>query len=163
MNRLVDGNVTRIQLARRAALGLAITLDMFPHIGFAAAAFPAEEDKIIDLQRFDQTARSCAGLYGGLSASGSTPLANALMRAAQRLSSRKEDRKIIIVISDGQPAESEAVRKVVKRCELSGFEMYGLSIESNALSNFIHRTVALKNGATLPEALFDLAGKIVRN
>jgi uncharacterized protein YegL len=162
MNGIVSGNVTRIQLARRAALGLACTLDMFSHIGFAAAAFPAEEDKIIDLQKFDQTARSCAGLYGGLSATGGTPLANALMRAAQRLSTRKEDRKIIIVISDGEPNEKDAVRKVVKRCERSGFEMYGLSIENNALSNFIDRTAVLTDGAYLPEALFDLAGKIVR-
>ena len=155
--------VTGIQTARQAALGLALTIDTFTHVELAGMAFPGQSADVIDIQSFGQTARATSGRYGGLLGNGGTPLAPALQYAAQNLLARQNERKIIIVLSDGEPTNPKLVEDTIESCKRSNIELYGLALTSNALARYIEDTVYLKDAQSLPDTLFGLADRLLRH
>ena len=155
-------SVSGIEAARRAALGLALSIDGFTHVELAGMAFPGRSSEVLEIQKFGNTARSTEGRYGGLLADGGTPLAPALLFAAEQLLSRNNERKIIIVLSDGEPNKPTQTRSIIERCKLSGIELYGLALKSRALESFIEDTEYLKDANSLAGTLFSLADRILR-
>lgn len=155
--------VSRIEAARRAALGLALTIDTFANVELAGMAFPGRTADVIDIQSFGQTGRATSGRYGGLDGSGGTPLARALQYSAKQLLSRSKERKIIIVLSDGEPADKNLVEQTIESCKRSNIELYGLALASNALASYIEDTTYLKDAQSLPDTLFRLADRLLRH
>lgn len=80
--------------------------------------------------------------------------------AAQRLAVRREKRKILMVLSDGQPAcpgdwkqLQFHLKKSVRDVEKSGIEVIGIGIQSDAPKHFYSKYVLLDSVAELPNTV----------
>lgn len=76
--------------------------------------------------------------------------------AAARLAQRREERKIMIVLSDGQPACSgdfgalyADLKRTVQKIERSGITVLGIGIQSDAPKHFYSKHVILNNVSEL--------------
>jgi len=83
-----------------------------------------------------------------------------LQIAAQRLSQRKEARKIIMVLSDGNPnghgptpTLNKHLKATVADLTRSGFEVIGIGIDTDSVKQFYPKNVALKSVADLPHTV----------
>ena len=85
--------------------------------------------------------------------------------AAQRLSKRREGRKVLIVLSDGMPAAqtnnyrsagkelNSHLHKVVKEATKQGIEVIGIGIMSDAVKTFYPKYMVLDDIAKLPSTV----------
>ena len=88
--------------------------------------------------------------------------------AATRILQRKEQRKILIVLSDGQPAcpgDSESLRrhlkKTVAQVEKMGVEVLAIGILSSAPESFYTRSVVLNKLEELPNTVIGQIKKLL--
>lgn len=89
--------------------------------------------------------------------------------AAQRLMKRKEKRKILIVLSDGEPGTGDGSRGIlcsdlrnkVKLIQKSGIECIGIGIESECVKHFYPDYIVLKDVKDLPQGAMRKLAKIV--
>lgn len=79
--------------------------------------------------------------------------------AATRLSMRREERKILIVLSDGRPAAMSRagsgsldahLKSTVKDIERGGIDVLGIGIQDSSVKNFYSKSVVLNNVSDLP-------------
>jgi len=83
--------------------------------------------------------------------------------AANILAARREERKILVVLSDGQPAQQrlytyeeradrakQHLHHVVDRVEKAGIEILGIGIEADAVNEYYPKSIVLDNVAELP-------------
>ena len=89
--------------------------------------------------------------------------ADAVMWAYNQLLPRKEERKILIVLSDGAPAgcwsgsSSTNLKLVCEQIEKAGkIELYGVGICSKAVKNYYSRYKVLNNSEEINNTLFDI-------
>ncbi|MFT4302780.1 MAG: hypothetical protein QM579_13630 [Desulfovibrio sp.] len=61
-----------------------------------------------------------------INASGGTPLTAALWWVMQKMLFFREERKIILIITDGVPDNTHAARQALNITQGLGFEVYGL-------------------------------------
>lgn len=77
--------------------------------------------------------------------------------AAMRLATRKEKRKVIIVLSDGFPAgarnDAEHLRMMTTKLTKMGFDLVGIGIESDAVERFYDNHLVLQSVTELPGAV----------
>jgi cobaltochelatase CobT len=88
--------------------------------------------------------------------------------AAKRLALRGEKRKILIVLSDGQPAGegsgrvlSGDLKRVVKLLPLSGIEVIGVGIQTDAPKDFYPDWCEVRNVKDLPSVVVGEFSKIL--
>lgn len=77
--------------------------------------------------------------------------------AARRLMARREAGKIMIVLSDGEPAAAgsssdlqQHLKATVKEIEKAGVKVVGIGIDSSAVRDYYSRSIVLNNVADLP-------------
>ena len=103
-------------------------------------------------ERVERTARR----YAAIEAEGSTPLAEALWWCATALLFRQEERKVLLVITDGEPNDRNTARDVIQRYLNSGIEAIGLGIELPMIEELFPTSQIIRNVQQLPKALFRL-------
>lgn len=90
-----------------------------------------------------------------------------LLAAAERLVKRKETRKIIVFISDGQPADSYAgnapgvLKLAVDEVNRMGLELYGIGIGFKELGHFIPDYTYLPDDSPVTPVLLETVQKFV--
>ena len=79
------------------------------------------------------------------------------MVAAQRLASRKEAGKCMIVLSDGAPAcygdsraASAHLRETVQRIEKSGIKVIGIGVNSTDVTRYYPKNIVINDVSELP-------------
>lgn len=89
-----------------------------------------------------------------------------LQIAARRLMARPEQRRAMIVFSDGEPAfdgdvgaSCELLGAEVARLERLGVHVYGVGVESRAVERFYPRRVVIDSVAALPAAMAGLVAR----
>lgn len=95
----------------------------------------------------------------GADVQGCTPLAEALWPAATDLLLAKGERKILFVITDGEPDNAYAAKEMIERCANSGIEVIGLGFggaNEHVLSRLFTHYRAIGTVANLKNALFGL-------
>lgn len=77
--------------------------------------------------------------------------------AAQRLLMRREQRKVLLVFSDGYPAATGNsahlqghLKTTVKACEARGIETLGVGIMSDSVLGYYPKSVVVRNASHLP-------------
>ncbi len=99
---------------------------------------------------------------GMVDAIGNTPLGEALWWVLQRLVQRREERKIVIILTDGMPDNPVIAQEAIDAAKRIGVEVYGLGIASQHLATLLPETsVAIEGLSDLPSALFGLVGQAV--
>ena len=99
---------------------------------------------------------------------GNNPDGEAIMYAYQSLISRPEKRKVMIVLSDGQPASTNIgdcwsyTKSVIELAE-KNMECYGIGIRNNAVEDLYKESCVIKKTSELEEALFNVVKRKVFN
>jgi cobalamin biosynthesis protein CobT len=106
---------------------------------------------ITPFKRFDEAYRRCRCRFSNFDGRGNNGDGDAVMFAAKRLAQRPEKRKMLIVISDGQPAgpAEKAVlqadlNRVIKEVTTSGIEVYGIGANTTSVEDYYNK----HNGAS---------------
>lgn len=141
----------QIEVARKAALAAAMGIAQIHGCKVAAAAFP----DVVVLKDFDDTPRGSAGRFV-IDATGTTPMGEAMIWAAGQLLGRREERKMLIVATDGDPNNRELVARVVRKYVASGVEVIGVGIQTEAVKGLFPTAVVIQTVDELAAALFSV-------
>ncbi len=141
----------RIYEARKAALAISAGVHQIHGCKVAAAAFP----EIVVLKEFDEQPRPVSGRFT-INPRGSTPMAEAMIWGATRLATRKEERKMLMVVTDGDPNDDHSVRELIKLYAKSAIEVIGVGIQHPAVKCLFEKNVVVNSLEELPVAMFNL-------
>ena len=126
----VSGSMSGIiELAMQSALSTTAALKAIPHLSVGSAVFPGYmESAVTVMTDHDQSVQQMAGYYPVARAHGSTPLLPALVWSGSTLKDRKETRRILIVITDGEPDGQKDCEDMINILRKGGIEVYGLGL-----------------------------------
>jgi cobaltochelatase CobT len=155
MCRRGDKDIPIQQTANEAALALALALEGIPGVRCGASYFPGYYSDVETALPLGQSVRNNAVLFDQ-KPRGTTPMAEALWYVANQLIYRQEERKIIIVITDGDPDDLEQTREIISLCYRGSIELVGVGIHTSSVEQLFRRCVVVNNLASLREALFEL-------
>ena len=146
------------EIAIRAALALTQALLSFRYCSPALTVFPYGQKKcaVVLPHGIRQLNRS-SHMIDSLEAYGSTPLVHALMSASVALAPQREDRKILLVVTDGYPDDKETAVRLIHRLEASGVIVIGLGIRTDVEQVFHSNHAMISDVKDLQKALFGLA------
>jgi len=148
----------KMHVANQATLATAVALQEIEGCTAAVGAFPgSQRDRVIPLLDFGEQAQHVAGRFM-IHADGGTPLAPALLWAGYSLLLQPEPRRLLLVITDGQPSECDAVQRAINRCRASGIEVMGLGIQAQ----FAVEDVFGKREAANIDDITELAPRLFR-
>lgn len=148
----------RIHLATSACYAVASALSGIPGINVGVTAFPAPTPNdipgVCPLVRHGQR----VGTGFDVPATGSTPLAEALWWIAKTMLSLKENRKILLLITDGQPDNSQKALEALHMLQNLGTEVMGIAIQSPELARLLPIQANIDNMNDLAGAIFNILG-----
>ena len=144
-----------IVLARQACFAVAKALENIKGVNPAVTAFPAmaSTSSVFPIMRHGQKVPD----NFDINASGGTPLAAALWWVMQTMLFLREQRKIILIITDGVPDSTHAATHVVGVAQKLGFEVYGLGIRDEHIGQLLPQTSGVINDLLdLAPTMFDM-------
>lgn len=151
-----DSNRRLIQLAIESAMALALALEGISGVNSAVTRFPfGDSDDVVPLLKHGQKVRRNASAFSAVT-NGGTPLHSALWYAASSVIATREKRKVIMVLTDGQPDDECAAKAVIKRCESSGIELFGVGICFDT-SHLFDQSICINNVSELRSELFRIS------
>ena len=129
----------KMELASQACYGIANSLHKINGISVGVTAFPADSK----LNQICSTV--CPMLKHGqslhtnfnLRPSGSTPMGEAIWWTLQQCYPLRENRKIILIITDGKPDSVENTEKAIEHGKRLGFEFYGIGINNSNIMSIL--------------------------
>lgn len=125
-----------LRLAEESVLAVLHSLEGLQGVSSGAMVFPRSGVKgsavsVGVLKRHNQTLASAVRESRfGVTASGGTPLAEAIWPAAGDLLAAKGERKVLVVITDGDPNAVSSAAEMVQRCRASGIEVFAIAFGS---------------------------------
>ena len=179
----------RQDIVQSAAIILAEALSAIPQLKLSITGFKTNHQFCMD--RFG-TGRSqgmdilvfkdyaepyvkCRAKLGGISTSGNTPLGDAYGKALERILARQEPRRIIFLITDGEPNFHKTdqrhndyllMERVHKKAKRLGIETLGLGIGSPSgigfLKAYVDRCLRIQSATTLPQDLMQALKGTIR-
>lgn len=155
----------RINLACKSCYAVASALESVSGVSVAVTAFPAgmvftdSGDALLE-----ETLWPLLGPKQRLhpnfnyEANGGTPLAEALWWVMQQLQIRPENRKILLILSDGLPDNMQTAKNIIGLHQKHGHEVYGIGIVTEAMKLLLPKQCCrgLYNLEELASAMFDL-------
>ncbi len=148
-----------IEMASQACFALASALGNTKGINVAVSTFPAHTTSmkfagIFPLLRHGQKVST----QFKIRAWGSTPLTESLWWVYQTLLQQPEPRKIILLLTDGEPDYRESALHAINYAEKIGLEIYGIGIPPCQINNILpeHKSIKLESMNQLPQAMFGL-------
>ena len=144
-----------IVLARQACFAVAKALENIKGVNPAVTAFPAmaSTSSVFPIMRHGQKVPDSFDI----NASGGTPLAAALWWVMQTMLFLREQRKIILIITDGVPDSTHAAIHAVTVAQNLGYEVYGLGIRDEHIGQLLPQTSRVINDLPdLAPTIFDL-------
>lgn len=147
-----------IMVARKACLALVTALSGIRGVNLALTAFPSEdiESSVTPLIRHGERRAQLPSFR----AYGNTPLGPALWWTLTNMVSLKEERKIILIISDGMPTSVKAARNAIFQCRKFGLELVGIGICTSAMIELLgEASRAIWKLEQLAPAMFELLQK----
>lgn len=157
LDRSTSMSGTAIRIARQACFAIAKALDGIKGINHAVTAFPdyGTDDipGVVPVKRYGER----TGDNFGLGPCGSTPLASALWWIIREICFQKENRRIIVILTDGIPDDLEASKKAIETAKGLGIEVYCLGILSE-IARYLPCSASrvIWNIGDLPKAMFEL-------
>ncbi len=100
-----------------------------------------------------------------------TPIDDAILFTAKRIIIRKETRKIILVLTDGEPYSGNPtmLQSVIKhleenllKCEKAGIECVAIGIQTEYVKRFFKEYVVVQNLPELPKAFYAKFSELLR-
>ena len=131
---VINARKSALQIAEESAFAILTALEGISGVTTGAMIFPkshGRESAVGVLKRHSQNLANAfrEGRFGQVPC-GSTPLSNAMWPAAGDLLKAKGERKVMIVITDGDPDHADSARNMVDRCRASGIEVFAIAFGS---------------------------------
>lgn len=153
----------RMELALQSCFALTHALNKVAGVKVAVTAFPADRpetqtynnaETVLPLIRMGEPLHC----HLSLKARGSTPLAPALWWVMQQDVVRSENRKLILILTDGRPDSPMASVEAVKEGVKLGFEFYGIGICDTAIMDILPESNCrvIHQLDELPTAMFSM-------
>lgn len=153
----------RMELASRACYAVALALEQCRGVNVGVTAFPGNDTRpgitVAPILRHGERVHHKFSMSG----TGYTPLAEALWWVMQRMCPLKEERKVILILSDGSPDSVPAAQHALQQAVALGFEVMGLGIQDNNLALLLPPlgmpTRTIHDLPELAPAMFDMLQK----
>ncbi len=162
----------RIKLTTQVCHAVVTALDSIDGINVGVTAFPAGTP-IDGGNGNDRGPTVCPILKHNermhadfaVSATGCTPLGEALWWVLQQMQPLPESRKVILILTDGDPDSANVARNAIEDGRRFGVEIYGLGIMSESISRLLPNHSCIIHGLSeLAPAMFSmLRGALVNN
>lgn len=127
---LIDASASmdrHIELAVQAAYVVAKCLQTMKGIVTTVAAFPhGDDERVLEVKPFNLP--PVFDRFGQVYANNNTPTAEVVMWGIQRLFPRKEERKVMIIFTDGRPNNYHTAARAVKKAMEMGIEVYVIAL-----------------------------------
>lgn len=147
---------SRMPIALEATLALALAFEGIPGVNPGVTAFPgSHDDSVFRLLEHGQRVNARTGAFS-LAATGSTPMTEAIWFAAASLLRCREPRKVLMVMTDGQPNDTLSTLELLQRCRDSGIETVGVGLGLD-VSHLFPIAVTINDLSELRAQLFDLS------
>lgn len=147
---------TRADVAREAALAIALALESIPGVNPAVTFFMNDSYRpVFSVVKHGESVVNQAGRFM-LNPSGYTPMAEAIWYGAYELSKTREERKMMVVVTDGQPNAVAPCKAVIDLCDRSGIDMVGIGIGTAAVSTLFPVSIVIDDVTALQRTLFKL-------
>lgn len=158
MGNLVGGankaTATRAVVAQEAALALSLALEAIPGVNPAVTYFGGYKS-MWSVVRHGESVKANQSRFRQAH-TGSTPMAEAVWNAGYQLVQTKEPRKLMIVVTDGEPDVPAATVKALELCENTGIELAGIGIGAASVSSFFDQHIVISDVVDLRSQLFKL-------
>ncbi len=143
-------------VARETSLAIALALEAIPGVSPAVTYFSGgSSDPVRSAVRHGQSVRRNVSRFVE-PVRGSTPMAEGIWFAAYELAKAAENRKLMIVITDGDPDNSIACHTVLDLCESAGIDTVGIGICHNRVQDIFDRSIVIHSINELRSTLFKL-------
>ena len=130
--KAIAPGVKLFDIAAEATLALSLSLEGVPGVNPGITAFPGHNGSpshVIEILGHGQRVRPNVGNFAvPVSVYGSTPMTEAIWFCASGLMACKEPRKVLVVLTDGEPDDDIGTLDILKRCRASGIEDIGIGI-----------------------------------
>ena len=152
---------TRMPMALEATLALALAFEGIAGVNPGITAFPGnqEEGSVYRLLEHGQRIRQRTGAFS-LAAKGSTPMTEAIWFGAAALLRCREPRKVLMVMTDGQPDDIVSTLAILQRCRDSGIETVGIGLGID-VSHLFPVALAINDLQALRTQLFELSKAVL--
>ncbi len=155
-----EGNRKYFHVANEAALALAMALEGIPGVVPAVSYFPGIHQEVSIALLPKQSVRHRAACFDQ-KPRGCTPMAQAMWFAANSLLAQKQKRKLMIVLTDGDPDDWAAAHDIVDRCRRSGFELLGIGIQTRSVEKFFPQSIVINDVKDLKRELFEVTQQLL--
>jgi hypothetical protein len=125
----------RIVTAMASALSIAKAIDSMPDVECSVGAFPAYTNGEVGVTQVKKFGEKTKPPQFAVRASGATPMHVGLRWAGQTLWPRKENRKIVLVLTDGEPDSPPEAKIMADLLKDNGIECYGIGIGNGTWCN----------------------------
>ncbi|MCD2450546.1 VWA domain-containing protein [Methylicorpusculum oleiharenae] len=150
----------RMPIALEATLALALAFEGIPGVNPGVTAFPGhQDDSVFRLLAHGQRVNARTGAFS-LAASGSTPMTEALWFGAASLLRCREPRKVLMVMTDGQPNDTLSTLELLQRCRDSGIETIGIGLGLD-VSHLFPIAITINDLSELRAQLFNLSKAVL--
>ncbi|PKD38224.1 nitric oxide reductase activation protein [Methylomonas sp. Kb3] len=151
---------SRMPIALEATLALALAFEGIPGVSPGVTAFPGhQDDSVFRLLEHGQRVNARTGAFS-LAATGSTPMTEAIWFGAASLLRCREPRKVLMVMTDGQPNESLSTLELLQRCRDSGIETVGVGLGLD-VSHLFPIAITINDLSELRAQLFELSKAVL--
>ncbi|WP_419208035.1 VWA domain-containing protein (plasmid) [Photobacterium leiognathi subsp. mandapamensis] len=146
----------REDIAREASLAIALALESIPGVNPAVTFFGNNSNvPVYSVVKHGQKVQNQTGKFV-FNSRGGTPMAEGIWYSAFELTKTREERKMMIVVTDGAPNNALACHKAIGLCEASDIEMIGIGIETTAVNRLFNTNIVIEDAADLQKTLFKL-------
>ncbi|PPD46931.1 MAG: nitric oxide reductase activation protein [Methylobacter sp.] len=151
---------TRLPMALEATLALALAFEGLSGVNPGITAFPGDQEgAVYRLLDHGQRIRQRAGAFS-LLANGGTPMTEAIWFGAAALLRCREPRKVLMVMTDGQPDDMVSTLAILQRCRDSGIETVGIGLGID-VSHLFPIAITINGLQELRTQLFELSKSVL--
>jgi len=151
---------SRMPIALEATLALALAFEGIPGVNPGVTAFPGrQDDSVFRLLDHGQRVNVRTGAFS-LAATGSTPMTEAIWFGAASLLRCREPRKVLMVMTDGQPNDTLSTLELLHRCRDSGIETVGVGLGLD-VSHLFPVAITIHDLSELRAQLFELSKAVL--
>ena len=158
-----------INLVSQVAYSLCLSLSETPGINVGASVFPGQQtrrsktrdkswDTVSPILRHGQALHH----KFQLEAEGGTPMGEAIWWALQEMAPLRVSRKMIVILTDGEPDHISNTNLAIAEAEGLGYELYGLGIGETSIKSLLPgQSAEITHLSELPRKLFELLGQVI--
>jgi cobaltochelatase CobT len=150
----------RLSIALEASMALALAFEGIAGVNPGMTAFPGRDDaSVFRLLEHGERVRAHSAAFS-LRAGGTTPMTEAVWFAAAALLRCREPRKVLMVMTDGQPNDILSTLEILQRCRHSGIETVGVGLGLD-VSHLFPAAIMINELRELRTQLFELSKAVL--